>query len=160
MKPELSVSLPVFLHLINIKCVNICLQIAYTEEFEQQRGKGSFPAMITPGYYLAKKAQENASDVSINLTATKQPSMRLNCILSRTLNKLERQFFSVVAVLKKGECVSTVQPCELAVNTVITAQSVRTSPSSIMWPCHHCAEYMREYNEKASPCCHSSNSPP
>uniref|UniRef100_A0A7N6A8A4 LIM zinc-binding domain-containing protein n=1 Tax=Anabas testudineus TaxID=64144 RepID=A0A7N6A8A4_ANATE len=45
--------------------------IAYTEEYEQQRGKGSFPAMITPGYYLAKKAQENAiakftSDVSIN----------------------------------------------------------------------------------------------
>lgn len=41
------------------------LQIAYTEAYEQQRGKGSFPAMITPGYHLAKKAQENASDVSI-----------------------------------------------------------------------------------------------
>ncbi|XP_019738933.1 nebulin-related-anchoring protein isoform X3 [Hippocampus comes] len=38
-------------------------QIAYTEEYEQQRGKGSFPAMITPGYHLAKKAQENASDL-------------------------------------------------------------------------------------------------
>ncbi|CAG12601.1 unnamed protein product, partial [Tetraodon nigroviridis] len=38
-------------------------QISYTEEFEHQRGKGSFPAMITPGYYLAKKAQENASDL-------------------------------------------------------------------------------------------------
>uniref|UniRef100_A0A4W6C4P8 Nebulin-related anchoring protein n=1 Tax=Lates calcarifer TaxID=8187 RepID=A0A4W6C4P8_LATCA len=37
--------------------------IAYTEEYEQQRGKGSFPAMITPSYYLAKKAQENASDL-------------------------------------------------------------------------------------------------
>ena len=49
-------------------CVLFCLQIAYTEEYEQQRGKGSFPAMITPGYYLAKKAQENASDVSINAT--------------------------------------------------------------------------------------------
>lgn len=46
--------------------VNLFLQISYTEEFEHQRGKGSFPAMITPGYYLAKKAQENASDVSIN----------------------------------------------------------------------------------------------
>lgn len=43
------------------------LQIAYTAENEQQRGKGSFPAMITPGYHLAKKAQEIASDVSINL---------------------------------------------------------------------------------------------
>lgn len=42
-------------------------QIAYTEEYEQQRGKGSFPAMITPGYHLAKKAQEIASDVSINM---------------------------------------------------------------------------------------------
>ncbi|XP_051925282.1 nebulin-related-anchoring protein [Hippocampus zosterae] len=38
-------------------------QIAYTEEYEQRRGKGSFPAMITPGYHLAKKAQENASDL-------------------------------------------------------------------------------------------------
>ncbi|XP_055085851.1 nebulin-related-anchoring protein [Periophthalmus magnuspinnatus] len=38
-------------------------QIAYTEEYEQQRGKGSFPAMITPGYHLAKKAQDNASDL-------------------------------------------------------------------------------------------------
>lgn len=46
--------------------VNRFLQIAYTEEFEHQRGKGSFPAMITPGYCLAKKAQENASDVSID----------------------------------------------------------------------------------------------
>lgn len=43
------------------------LQIAYTEEYEQQRGKGSFPAMITPGYHLAKKAQEIASNVSVNL---------------------------------------------------------------------------------------------
>ncbi|XP_068162004.1 nebulin-related-anchoring protein isoform X2 [Antennarius striatus] len=38
-------------------------QFAYTEEYDQQLGKGSFPAMITPGYYLAKKAQENASDL-------------------------------------------------------------------------------------------------
>ncbi|RVE59483.1 hypothetical protein OJAV_G00188890 [Oryzias javanicus] len=38
-------------------------QIAYTEEYEQQRGKGSFPAMITPSYHLAKKAQEIASDL-------------------------------------------------------------------------------------------------
>lgn len=46
-----------------------CLQIAYTEDYEQQRGKGSFPAMITPGYHLAKKAQENASNVSTTLNA-------------------------------------------------------------------------------------------
>uniref|UniRef100_UPI003AAD81BA nebulin-related-anchoring protein n=1 Tax=Centroberyx gerrardi TaxID=166262 RepID=UPI003AAD81BA len=38
-------------------------QIAYTEQYEQQRGKGSFPAMITPGYQLAKKAQDHASDL-------------------------------------------------------------------------------------------------
>ena len=48
----------------------ICLQIAYTEEYEQQKGKGSFPAMITPGYHLAKKAQDYASDVSMNLNMT------------------------------------------------------------------------------------------
>uniref|UniRef100_A0A8C5CSC1 LIM zinc-binding domain-containing protein n=1 Tax=Gadus morhua TaxID=8049 RepID=A0A8C5CSC1_GADMO len=37
--------------------------IAYTEQYEQQRGKGSFPAMITPGYKLAKQAQAHASDL-------------------------------------------------------------------------------------------------
>ncbi|XP_036379441.1 nebulin-related-anchoring protein [Megalops cyprinoides] len=35
----------------------------YTEEYEQQRGKGSFPAHVTPGYQVAKKATEMASDV-------------------------------------------------------------------------------------------------
>lgn len=34
------------------------------EEFEERRGKGSFPAMITPAYQNAKKANELASDVS------------------------------------------------------------------------------------------------
>uniref|UniRef100_A0A4W6CBW7 Nebulin-related anchoring protein n=1 Tax=Lates calcarifer TaxID=8187 RepID=A0A4W6CBW7_LATCA len=36
---------------------------AYTEEYEQQRGKGSFPAHITPGYKMSKKATEQASDI-------------------------------------------------------------------------------------------------
>lgn len=40
------------------------LQYAYTEEYEQQRGKGSFPAHLTPGYQISKKAGEQASDVS------------------------------------------------------------------------------------------------
>lgn len=40
------------------------LQYAYTEEYEQQRGKGSFPAHLTPGYKMSKKATEQASDVS------------------------------------------------------------------------------------------------
>lgn len=44
--------------------VTIVCQHAYTEEYEQQRGKGSFPAMITPGYQMAKKANDMASDVS------------------------------------------------------------------------------------------------
>ncbi|XP_074229693.1 nebulin-related-anchoring protein isoform X5 [Camelus bactrianus] len=35
----------------------------YTEDYEQQRGKGSFPAMITPAYQIAKRANELASDV-------------------------------------------------------------------------------------------------
>ncbi|XP_053161214.1 nebulin-related-anchoring protein isoform X3 [Hemicordylus capensis] len=37
--------------------------LQYTEEYEQQRGKGSFPAMITPAYQIAKRANELASDV-------------------------------------------------------------------------------------------------
>lgn len=37
------------------------------EEYEQQRGKGSFPAHFTPGYQTAKKANEMASKVSSSL---------------------------------------------------------------------------------------------
>lgn len=37
----------------------------YTEDYEQQRGKGSFPAMITPAYQRAKRANQLASQVSI-----------------------------------------------------------------------------------------------
>ncbi|XP_015722777.1 nebulin-related-anchoring protein isoform X5 [Coturnix japonica] len=37
--------------------------LKYTEDFEEQRGKGSFPAMITPAYQIAKRANELASDV-------------------------------------------------------------------------------------------------
>ncbi|XP_011714444.2 nebulin-related-anchoring protein isoform X5 [Macaca nemestrina] len=37
--------------------------VRYTEEYEEQRGKGSFPAMITPAYQIAKRANELASDV-------------------------------------------------------------------------------------------------
>lgn len=36
---------------------------AYTEEYEQQRGKGSFPAHLTPGYKISKKASDQASDI-------------------------------------------------------------------------------------------------
>lgn len=39
-------------------------QQGYLEEYEEHRGKGSFPAMITPAYQNAKKANELASDVS------------------------------------------------------------------------------------------------
>ncbi|XP_044521529.1 nebulin-related-anchoring protein [Gracilinanus agilis] len=35
----------------------------YSEEYEEARGKGSFPAMITPAYLNAKKANELASDI-------------------------------------------------------------------------------------------------
>lgn len=34
---------------------------------EEYRGKGSFPAMITPAYLSAKKANDMASDVSIGV---------------------------------------------------------------------------------------------
>uniref|UniRef100_A0A2K5PYC3 Nebulin-related-anchoring protein n=1 Tax=Cebus imitator TaxID=2715852 RepID=A0A2K5PYC3_CEBIM len=37
--------------------------VRYTEDYEQQRGKGSFPAMITQAYQIAKRANELASDV-------------------------------------------------------------------------------------------------
>nr|XP_031538454.1 nebulin-related-anchoring protein isoform X5 [Vicugna pacos] len=35
----------------------------YTEDYEQPRGKGSFPAMITPAYQRAKRANQLASQV-------------------------------------------------------------------------------------------------
>ncbi|XP_029328186.1 nebulin-related-anchoring protein isoform X3 [Mus caroli] len=37
--------------------------VRYMEDGGQQRGKGSFPAMITPAYQIAKRATELASDV-------------------------------------------------------------------------------------------------
>ncbi|XP_068255813.1 nebulin-related-anchoring protein isoform X4 [Nyctibius grandis] len=37
--------------------------LKYTEDFEERKGKGSFPAMITPAYQIAKRANELASDV-------------------------------------------------------------------------------------------------
>lgn len=42
----------------------LIFQFQYTEEFEPRRGKGSFPAMITPGYQVAKRASQLSSDVS------------------------------------------------------------------------------------------------
>lgn len=45
--------------------------------------------MITPGYYLAKKAQENASDVSMTfLKHLKNLYMSLANILLHTMSKL------------------------------------------------------------------------
>ncbi|CAJ1081016.1 nebulin-related-anchoring protein isoform X1 [Xyrichtys novacula] len=41
---------------------------AYTEEYEQQKGKGSFPAHLTPGYKMSKKASEQASDIKYRQT--------------------------------------------------------------------------------------------
>ncbi|XP_017338644.1 nebulin-related-anchoring protein isoform X3 [Ictalurus punctatus] len=41
----------------------IASDVVYMEEYEQQRGKGSFPAHFTPGYQVAKKANEMASKV-------------------------------------------------------------------------------------------------
>lgn len=40
-------------------------QQEYTEDYEQPRGKGSFPAMITPAYQRAKRASQLASQVSV-----------------------------------------------------------------------------------------------
>lgn len=40
-------------------------QQEYTEDYEQERGKGSFPAMITPAYQRAKRASQLASQVSV-----------------------------------------------------------------------------------------------
>lgn len=48
---------------VRLNCFSF-FQYAYTEEYEQQRGKGSFPAHLTPGYKVSKKATELASDVS------------------------------------------------------------------------------------------------
>uniref|UniRef100_A0A8C1NY79 Nebulin-related anchoring protein n=1 Tax=Cyprinus carpio TaxID=7962 RepID=A0A8C1NY79_CYPCA len=47
--------------------VSLASDYVYTEEYEQQRGKGSFPAHFTPGYQVAKKAGEMASSVSVQM---------------------------------------------------------------------------------------------
>ncbi|XP_056627336.1 nebulin-related-anchoring protein [Triplophysa dalaica] len=40
---------------------SLASDVKYTEEYEQTKGKGSYPAMITPGYEMAKKANSLAS---------------------------------------------------------------------------------------------------
>lgn len=55
---------------------------SYLEEGEEQRGKGSFPAMITPAYQNAKKANELASDVSTILEQARE--VRLKNIFPET----------------------------------------------------------------------------
>lgn len=42
----------------------LCWQVKYTVDYKQKKGKGSYPAMITPAYQLAKKANTLASNVS------------------------------------------------------------------------------------------------
>lgn len=44
----------------------LIFQIQYTEEYELRQGKGSFPAMITPGYQVAKRATQLSSNVSVS----------------------------------------------------------------------------------------------
>lgn len=52
---------------ILIWCLLPWKQYVYNEGYEQQRGKGSFPAHFTPGYQVAKKAGEMASKVSVQM---------------------------------------------------------------------------------------------
>jgi hypothetical protein len=40
------------------------VQVNYVEDFNESKGKGSFPALITPGYQTAKNANMLASNVS------------------------------------------------------------------------------------------------
>uniref|UniRef100_UPI00398F8E11 nebulin-related-anchoring protein isoform X2 n=1 Tax=Pristiophorus japonicus TaxID=55135 RepID=UPI00398F8E11 len=46
-------------------------QPEYAADYEETRGKGSFPAMITPAYYNAKRANELASDIKYKKDLTK-----------------------------------------------------------------------------------------
>ncbi|XP_041939746.1 nebulin-related-anchoring protein [Alosa sapidissima] len=55
-------------------------QLAYTEEYEQQRGKGSFPAMITPAYMQAKKANELASNLKYKKDLSKMGSSQYHTL--------------------------------------------------------------------------------
>uniref|UniRef100_A0A4W3I3J4 Nebulin-related anchoring protein n=1 Tax=Callorhinchus milii TaxID=7868 RepID=A0A4W3I3J4_CALMI len=66
--------------------------LKYTEEYEAMRGKGSFPAMITPAYCTAKKANELASDVSIIDKQT--PQLSKNGIETRSLSQFRNVLLS------------------------------------------------------------------
>lgn len=58
------------------------------ENYQEHRGKGSFPAMITPAYQNAKKANELASDVSTTLgRPTEPPQQRRNETLKTGLTQ-------------------------------------------------------------------------
>lgn len=67
-------------------------QQGYLEEYQEHRGKGSFPAMITPAYQNAKKANELASDVSTALGRPAEPQkQRGNEILNSVLTETSTQ---------------------------------------------------------------------
>lgn len=63
------------------------------EDYDQHRGKGSFPAMITPAYQNAKKANELASDVSTTSGRPTEPQKQrrneaLKAVLTDTYTQL------------------------------------------------------------------------
>lgn len=81
-------------------------QVKYTEEYEQSKGKGSFPAMITPGYQTAKQASTLASNVSliwclyflIPLRSKIVSPTEYGCLLKR----IEQRFLFLQVEYKKG----------------------------------------------------------
>ncbi|GAA6110303.1 nebulin-related-anchoring protein isoform X2 [Tachysurus ichikawai] len=62
----------------------IASDVVYMEEYEQQRGKGSFPAHFTPGYQVAKKANEMASKLKYkkDLNKMKGSTSAYHCLTS------------------------------------------------------------------------------
>lgn len=67
----------------------------YSEEYGESKGKGSFPAMITPGYQAAKNANTLASNVS-NLTTKTEllaPYIFVVGYLNLLKNELSKTFF-------------------------------------------------------------------
>uniref|UniRef100_A0A4W4EJX1 LIM zinc-binding domain-containing protein n=1 Tax=Electrophorus electricus TaxID=8005 RepID=A0A4W4EJX1_ELEEL len=67
----------------------IASDVVYTEEYDQQRGKGSFPAHVTPGYKVAKKANEMASKVRASLLISEWNLSSSACIVSHQKNALK-----------------------------------------------------------------------
>lgn len=78
------------------------------DDYEEHRGKGSFPAMITPAYQNAKKANELISDVSMKQEVSKIGQMQ---VVAYYNEKIQCYLFEQLTETCKGLLLTLIDFC-------------------------------------------------